>query len=435
MKDLNIWFLEIIKKYNKNIAIIDGNKEASYNDVYIDASKVYKHISNGKVLIKCANKYNYSIAYMASIFKHAMPFLSNPESNVYDNYKFDNIIDDEFVNNCLKDNDYKLYEYEEFDNNMPCMVILSSGTTATPKPVVLSHKAVCLNLESVRRESKIPLEKNVISFLPLDHIFGMRLDLIDSFINADKLVYVYSLLDYFLKIRKYHPYKINIPTSILYNIKDLLEQEGLDRFDPDLERIVVGGAKCPKDLQIEFKEKYNIDIYNSYGMTECCPSIAFNSKEHNLAGSDGHILDCQHIRIGDNDEIIISGAIMLNYLEEYEKGIIVKEIHTKDIGYVKDGFLFVTGRIDNLIILDNGFKIQPEAFEEKIKEEFNLTDCILFYRNKELYLYIASNEKVKEEIENKYSNMYLNVKIVDLIKKSKLGKIDRKYYLNGEYAN
>ena len=116
MKDLNLWFLEIIKKYNKNIAIIDGKKEATYNDVYIDACKIYKHISNGRVLIKCANKYNYSIAYIAAIFKHAMPFLSNMESNVYDNYKFDNVIDDEFVNKCLRDNDFKLYEYEDFDN-------------------------------------------------------------------------------------------------------------------------------------------------------------------------------------------------------------------------------------------------------------------------------------------------------------------------------
>ena len=170
-------------------------------------------------------------------------------------------------------------------------------------------------------------------------------------------------------------------------------------------------------------------------MTECCPSVAFNSKEHNLIGSDGHIIDSQNIRIDDNGEIIISGTIMLNYLEEYEKGIIAKEVHTKDLGYIKDGFLFVTGRIDNLIILDNGFKIQTEAFEEKIKNEFNIDDCILFYRNKELFLYVVSDEKIRLDIENKYSNLYLNVKIVDSIKKSKLGKIDRKYYINGEYAN
>lgn len=429
MKDLIYEFLEAINKYKDTILFVNKDREISYNDFYNDASKVLKHINGYKVLIKCQDKYNYILAFTASLFNHSMPFLSNYESHVFDNYKFDLIIDDDFINEALKDNDYKLYEYSEFDMNEPMIVLLSSGTTATPKPVVLTHKCFMTNHHSATKASCLTPDYTYISILPLDHIFGFKTDFIFPVLNKGKVVFAYSLVEYFLFIQKYNPDKLNMTVSLFKNLDELLKIRTKEKLCPNLKEAFVAGSKCPKELVLEYKNKYNIEIHNSYGLTECSALVSINNGKHFKLGSDGYIIDCHKIRIGDNDEIIISGdAIMPNYLDLYEKGIYVDEIHTKDIGYIEDGYLYVIGRIDNLIVLENGFKIQPEPFEEKIKLNYDISDCVLYLKNNTLNLDIVGDKTQADLIKKDYPDMYLNINLVNEIKRNQTGKILRSYY-------
>ena len=122
-----------------------------------------------------------------------------------------------------------------------------------------------------------------------------------------------------------------------------------------------------------------------------------------------------------------------NNLEEYDKGIIAKEVHTKDVGYIKDGYLFVTGRLDNLIIMDNGFKIQPETFEKDLLvNNPYIKECVVYYFDHTLYLDVIMDESHLKEIRKKLDYLDIHINVVNEIKKNALGKISRVYYKNGK---
>lgn len=429
MRDLNEGILEAINKYKDCIGFVYNGLEKTYQQLYIDSSKIYKHMRKGKTLIKCQNKYYFLASFVAALFHHNMPFLSNFESHVYDDYQFADVVDDNFVENALADEEYNLYQYEEFDNNIPAMVVLSSGTTKEPKPVVISHKAIVNNIRAIMKISNSKINWTYLSILPLDHAMGIRGDFIDAILYGGKIVYTNSLMDFFLNIKKYNPERLTLSVSLLNNLKEILKSEGKANFCPNLLYITVGGSKIHEEDYNYYRDNFGIYLVNGYGLTECTPTISLNTPKFHMFGSEGYILDCHKIRISDEGEIIVSGdSLMLNYLDLYEKGILCDEIHTKDCGYIKDNFLFIIGRIDNLIVLDNGYKIQPEKLEEEIMTKYQVKDCVLYYKNKQLYLDIVADVDKLNQIKKEYEKLYIEYHLVDHIEKNRLGKINRAYY-------
>ena len=139
------------------------------------------------------------------------------------------------------------------------------------------------------------------------------------------------------------------------------------------------------------------------------------------------------MEISEEGEIIVRGdSLMLNYLDEYEKGNIVSEVHTKDIGYVKDGYLFVTGRLDNLLIMDNGYKIQPETFEKELCEIKGIKECVIYLNNHQLYLDVVKTDELEIDLKKHLSYLDIKINFVDSLVKTSLGKINRGYYKNEE---
>ena len=117
---------------------------------------------------------------------------------------------------------------------------------------------------------------------------------------------------------------------------------------------------------------------------------------------------------------------MLNYLEEYLKGEVVKEVRTKDVGYIKDGCLYVVGRKDNLIIMANGEKIQPESFEEEINKNPHVKESIIYQKNGVLYLDVVMNDQY--DLAKDLTKYDIHINYVNELKKNVLGKLDRKWY-------
>ena len=427
MNNLVEWIIESVNKYSNKVFIIDNDIKITYKEFYNDILKVYNVVDRGKVLLKSSNKYNYVLSFTASLFKRSLPFLSNPKSNVYDSYTFDQIIDDEIVNKGLtyEPADYK---YQEFDELSPACVILSSGTSATPKPIVLSHKGMAKNIESGFKIYYVDPNWVYVNILPLDHAFGITSDFLDMMFSGTTICYSYSIIEFFLNLKKYNPDSINIPINILQPLIEIINTNGIESLGSNIKQILVGGSKCSKSLVEEFK-KYNITICTSYGLTECSPCVSICSPKNFMIESDGKIFDCHNVEIAENGEIIVKGdSIMLNYYDLFEKGIIADEVHTKDIGYIKDGFLFVTGRLDNLLVLDNGFKIQPETFESHIKEIDGVVDCVLYLKHNKLTLDVIKDDKLKDDIRKMHNDLDLTVNYVDKIEKNALGKISRAYY-------
>ena len=135
---------------------------------------------------------------------------------------------------------------------------------------------------------------------------------------------------------------------------------------PNLHRIYSGGAHLDP-YYVGAMEKFDIQIYEGYGMSECSPTISSNNELGNKAGSVGRPLDNAEIRL-ENGEVQVRGSSVMKgyYKMPAETAEALKDgwLHTGDLGHIdEDGFLFITGRLKNLIILSNGENVSPEEVE------------------------------------------------------------------------
>lgn len=423
--------LDAVEKYSDSVLMVDQGQSITYREFFEIAKKIYAHLPKGKVCINVQKKSLYTATFMATLMRGSTAFLRNPfeQSSPLDIYQFDITVNDEMVKSFLEDNNEVEFKYQKIEPSSPAAVILSSGTSKDSKAIVMSHKAMITNILNGLSIFTIGTGWTFVSILPMDHAFGITSDFVDLMITGNRVVYSYSVLEYFSNLKNYSPDSISIPLNICQTILGLLKQNGKTAVVGDnLKQVLVGGSKCDSNLVNEFKP-YGISICTSYGLTECCPCISVSSPTHFKEGSDGKIFDCHKIEIAEDGEIIVRGdSIMLNYYDEYMRGEIVNEIHTKDIGYVEDGFIFVIGRKDNLIVLSNGMKIQPEVFEAKLKQNEGVIDAVIYMKGDRLTLDVVFDKNSKFDVRKALNYLDIDINFVSEIKKNQMGKVSRKDY-------
>jgi long-chain acyl-CoA synthetase len=140
-------------------------------------------------------------------------------------------------------------------------------------------------------------------------------------------------------------------------------------FGGNLKIIFVGGAHLDP-FYIEKFAEYGIDVFEGYGMSECSPVISSNTQQNHKVGSIGRPLSNAEISF-DNGEILVKGtSVMKGYYKmpnETDETLKDGWLHTGDKGYIdEDGYLFINGRVKNLIILSNGENVSPEEIENKL---------------------------------------------------------------------
>ncbi|HAN21243.1 MAG TPA: AMP-dependent synthetase, partial [Clostridiales bacterium] len=146
-------------------------------------------------------------------------------------------------------------------------------------------------------------------------------------------------------------------------------------FGTNLKAIICGGAPL-KPQMVEFFDSIGITLINGYGISECGPLISINRPHYHNFESVGLLLPDMEIMIdkpnaeGEGEICVKGGNVMLGYYKNEEataNAIRDDWFHTGDVGKIdKNGFIFLTGRIKNIIILKNGKNIYPEEIEEKL---------------------------------------------------------------------
>ena len=151
-----------------------------------------------------------------------------------------------------------------------------------------------------------------------------------------------------------------------------------------LKQAIISGEKLSKEIAISLINNYqHINFYNVYGMTENSPrATCLNPIDFNVfIGSVGKPLIHTDIKIIDNEICIKSKSIMKGYYKNKEltnKKIINGYYHTGDAGYFNEyGYLYVLGRIDNMII-KSGVNIYPEEIENEVRKYENVKDCLVY---------------------------------------------------------
>lgn len=157
-------------------------------------------------------------------------------------------------------------------------------------------------------------------------------------------------------------------------LKDLLEY-GETELLSALKFIAVGGGKVAPDL-LRRAQKAGLRVYEGYGLTECGSCVALNTPEATRIGSVGKPLPHAHVRIADDGEIWVTGAAMQGYLADR---VVLSEIATGDAGHLdNDGFLYVTGRIKNVLVSSFGRNISPEWVEGQLLSVPEIEQAMVF---------------------------------------------------------
>lgn len=315
------------------------------------------------------------------------------------------------------------YKNIEIDNKKMSIMLFTSGTTSISKAVALSQSNICEDIYALSQMTDIRKEDVFLSFLPLHHTFestctflyGTSCGITVAF--CDGLKYVQKNLSEF-HITGF--VCVPLMLEIMYKkMKKAIDEQGkkqlvarmskvcnfLLKFKIDIRRtvfkqilnslggnlrvLIAGGAAMSKDA-IQGFLNLGINLLQGYGLTETSPVLAGENDKYKRAGSVGFPLPGLDVKIDNPNsegigEILAHGpTVMIGYVDNQEAtDEVLKDgwFHTGDLGYFdKDGFLFITGRKKDVIVLKNGKNIFPEELELLINKLPYVSESIVFGR-------------------------------------------------------
>ncbi len=311
-------------------------------------------------------------------------------------------------------------------------IVYTSGTSGTPKGVMLTHENLLYDIFACRKRFAINNDDSLLLILPLNHIFAFTAVFLSaisggagiSFVRTLKkneiletiketqttvICAVPQLFESFYKgildkISELPAHKKLIVKSLLSannvslgimekNLGKIFFKQVHENIGRDLRFMVSGGAAIKKDV-LKGMYLFGFPIFEGYGLTEtspvatvCSPGKKFGSAGKPLDGIDVKIHEPNSEGIG---EIIIQGPILMKGYyknpELTEKTIKDNWLHTKDLGYIdRDGYLYIKGRKDNMIVLQSGKNVYPEDVEHHYSKSPLIQEiCVLGVRHKDL---------------------------------------------------
>ncbi|MBR6383770.1 MAG: AMP-binding protein [Lachnospiraceae bacterium] len=378
-----------------------------------------------------------------------------------------------------KNNDFLTYQIVP---EKTAAILFTSGTSGKSKGVELTNKNIAFELNRTCQLYKP--SGNVLAILPFHHAFGLIVGIFMA-VNYEEAVYINKSPKYVKKnLQDFKPQTIfmvpmfveffhkqiwaeidkkgkTAATKGLMASTDLLLKTGVDVrkktysaihkvFGGNLEYIICGGAALDPMYVKEFRS-WGIEILNGYGTTECSPCTAVNRPFHHKDGSVGVIIPETEVRVSEEGEILFKGDhVMKGYYkdEEATNAVIIDGwYHTGDLGYVdEEGFITLTGRKKNLIILSNGENLSPEELEEDFARDPAVKEVLVYDENSKIVAEIFPEDdylgnqayfnELKEKINNKRP-MFKRIAVVKLRNEEfiKNGSMKIVRYLNIPKAN
>ena len=285
-----------------------------------------------------------------------------------------------------------------------CTIIFTSGTTGKSKGVMLSQENLAENVASVPFTA--PKGCVVLSVLPVHHAFCLVMDWLKGFSLGAVLCINDSFMHMVRNMGIFKPdVMLMVPLMIETLYKKLATSDpsipakilAANVFGGNLKIIFTGGAHLDPFYVDEF-EKYGIQVLEGYGMSECSPVISSNMPQDHKKGSIGRPLANVKLRFEDGEILVQGSSVMKGYYKmpaETAQTIRDGWLHTGDKGYLdEDGFLYINGRVKNLIILSNGENVSPEEIENKLALNMLVGEVIVTGENNALTARIYPDQDV-----------------------------------------
>ena len=313
------------------------------------------------------------------------------------------------------------------NKNDLAMIVYTSGTTGVPKGVMLSQENLAASALYGASVVDVPVGSRLLVILPNNHMYTIGHCFLTLFYFGADMCLNDSIYNTFNNIKKYkidlivavpavmRLFKMEIdnqlrsagygPLDTLDRIRRALVTAAIKKkIGSNLNSIVCGGAPLDPSYVHYFK-LLGIQLQSGYGMTETAPLISCQVKDHidySRADSVGQPGVCCEVKIVDG-EIRVSGTnVMLGYYKDPEstaEALSDGWLKTGDLGHLDDeGFLYITGRKKNLIILGNGENVAPEELEMMFNGSRNI-DGIVVAANEELDIITAEIHPAKSAVE------------------------------------
>ena len=338
------------------------------------------------------------------------------------------ILMDEPFDNIEEKSIYQLpdnydYKWRFRSSKSTAFIIYTSGTTGAPKGVEITFENMMAQLDDLKivLDNILPYDHvNILSILPMNHLFEMTVGF-STFLNfgfsiyytpslkpkdvlsimREKQIEFMIVVPAFLKLLKTgietelnnSGEMVKIAFNIMfklakfipsYRLKKLMFKKIHAKFGGHFSGCISGGA--PLDVSVgEFFERIGIKIYQGYGLSEASPVASVNYERRGDIASVGKPLNTYTARIDpDTGELLLKGpAVMKGYHNQPEMTaeVIDKDgwLHTGDIAKIsKEGHIYITGRIKNMIVLSGGKKVFPEEVEAVLEKSSYFTEvCVL----------------------------------------------------------
>lgn len=410
------WLVFYFAIVNSNNVVVPLDKEMSVSDLSLIVRR-----SDSSVIV-------YSEDYAEEAVLNEGLDLINMKS-------FQNIIDEnKNTDNCALD----FFENVEINNNAMCAIVYTSGTTSDPKGVMLSHKNLISDALYSRMNSNIP--DTSILVLPLHHTYAITIAIslpmlcgTSVFINKSLRMLMHDIMYCKPKYIAVVPLMLEIfRKKICENIKKsnkediinkllivskLLRSIGIDlrrklfskiinAFGGNLELIAVGGAPI-NGKTVACLIDFGIAVSGGYGTSECSPIVSFVRDKHYNPYSAGTVLPGVKVRILDGEVQVKGDIVFLGYYkdEQATKEAFDGEWYkTGDIGCIENGFLFINGRKNNLIVLSNGENVSAEELELMLRNNIPEIEEVLVYNEEDIIVAEIYSPSVDSKTESKIRN-------------------------------
>ncbi len=377
------WIYSFFTIWDKNSAAIAIDAQSSPKEI------LYVLEDSNPDIIMCSNETEKNILEAISNYN----FKDNIKVLNVDNFKIDT--------EKMKKIENSEFELRNPEGNQTAAMLYTSGTTGSPKGVMLTYSNLMTEMEGIYEKGIFDYRDQILALLPFHHVLPLTATVLLMLRYQTSIVFVKKIAskEIFEALEKnrvtaligvprvfklfYDGIKQQIDakfiTRTIFKIMSKSKSIPLKRkvfskvhkkFGGHLDFIVAGGAKLDPEIA-RFYETLGIYSLEGYGLTETSPVIAVNSKKERKIGTIGKKLYNVDVKI-ENEELWVKGPIVMKgYYNKPEK---TAEVMTED-GWFKtgdlakideEGYITIIGRRNSMIVLSNGKNIDPETLENRL---------------------------------------------------------------------